>query len=83
MKQEKQKPDIARTLLVTPVDEILDDDELMLVGATEKERQVNLVRFTRLRNIAHRYAQTLTADDNETIIAFLKTTVVQKGSPTE
>ena len=78
MKQEKQKPDLARYLLVTPVDEIIDDDEITFTGATEKERQASVIRFTRLRNIAHRYAQTLTADDNETIIAFLKTTVVQK-----
>ena len=78
MKAEKPKLDIVRYLLTTPTDQILDEDEVAFAGATEKERQGNVIKFTRLRNIAHRYAQTLTADDNETILAFLKTTVIQK-----
>jgi ABC-type transport system involved in Fe-S cluster assembly fused permease/ATPase subunit len=78
-KAEKPKLDLTRYLLVTPSDQILEEDEVAFAGATEKERQGNVIKFTRLRNIAHRYAQTLTADDNETIVTFLKTTVVQKN----
>lgn len=76
-----QKTEIEVYLLRTSKEEIMEGTEVVFVGETESERQASMARFITIRGIIQRYAQSLTPDDNETLIGILKGTAVRK--PTE
>jgi hypothetical protein len=73
-----QKPTLIQYILATPTEEILDGAEVTFAGETEKDRLSSTVKFIRIRGIIQRYSQSLTPDDNETLVAIMKACVVQK-----
>lgn len=67
----KDKKDSPVYLIVTPVEELLDDG-LVFEGETEKDRIINQFDFSRTREILQRFAQNITKDQEETLVRYLK-----------
>lgn len=72
MAQKPNKEDNIRYLIITPIDEMLDEGSVIFAGDTERARTENVIQFTRVRNILQRYSQSLTPDDNDTLVKCLK-----------
>lgn len=70
-KKEESKKDKPGYLVMTPVDELLDDG-IIFEGDSEKDRIVNQFDFSRIREIIQRFASQLTPDQHETLIRYLK-----------
>ncbi len=68
MKDKKEAPGY---LVVTPIDELLDDG-LQFDGETEKDRIINQFDFVNTRDILQRFSTGLTKDNGETLTRYLK-----------
>ncbi|MDD2578400.1 MAG: hypothetical protein PHP96_03425 [Candidatus Dojkabacteria bacterium] len=71
MSKESDKRQNPAYLVITPIEELIDDG-ISFEGDTEKDRAINMFDFSRTREILQRFSQQLTADQNETLIRFIK-----------
>jgi hypothetical protein len=76
--KKSSKQEFVRTLLTTPIDELFENQDVTFAGETEKDRAVNVARFTRVRGIIQRGANIFSGDDTDVLIYTLKTYVLQK-----
>lgn len=58
-------------LIITPVEELIDDG-IQFEGETEKDRVMNITDFSRTRGILQKYNQTITRDEEETLVRYIK-----------
>lgn len=65
---KKEKPGY---LIFTPIEDLVDDG-VQFIGENEKDRIVNQTDFIRTRGLIQRYAQSITKDDEDTLIRYLK-----------
>lgn len=72
------KQDNKRYLIMTPINELLDDGSVIFAGVNERERLNSIMQFTRIRNIIQRYAQSLTIDDESALVECLKGYIAEK-----
>lgn len=77
-KKPMSKQDFVRYILGNPIDEILENQEVVFVGDDEKARSKSLATFTSLRGIIQRGGQIFTPDDNTVLISLMKACVSQK-----
>ena len=71
MAKPDNRKDQPAYLVTTPIDQLLDEG-LVFDGESEKDRVVNQFDFSRIREILQRFAANLTADQQETLIRYLK-----------
>jgi hypothetical protein len=77
-KKPMNKQDFIRYILSTPIDEITENPDVVFTGDTEKARAMSQTRFTQIRGIMQRCNQILVGDDNEALVATLKTCIALK-----
>jgi hypothetical protein len=71
-KADKKNPkDEPGYLVITPIDQLMDDG-IQFDGEDEKERVINQMDFSRIREVLQRFAAQLTPDQNDTLIRYLK-----------
>jgi len=71
MASKDQKKDSPAYLIVTPVEELIEEG-MQFEGDDEKTRMLNQIDFTRLRTTLQRCAQVITRDAEESLIRCLK-----------
>lgn len=76
MAEKKAEPKTKHPLYlaITPVEQLIDEG-IVFEGQTDKDRMMNMVDFTRLRDITQRYSRELTGDQNETLIRSIKSCI--------
>jgi hypothetical protein len=72
-KKPMNKQDFIRYILSTQIEEIVENPDVVFTGEDEKARAKSLTRFTAVRGIMQRCNQLLAGDDNEALVATLKT----------
>jgi hypothetical protein len=81
-KKPQSKQEFIRYILSTPLDEIIDNADMVFVGDDEKARAKSISMFSRLRGVWQKGAQVLSGDDNDALITAMKVYISQK-SPQE
>ena len=69
-KEEKPKSEDFAYLMNTPLDKIIDDEEIEFAGETVQERLKGAVRFTKIRNILQKGS--LTSDEASLLFELMK-----------
>jgi len=65
-------------LINTPVEDLLDNEQISFKGESERDRHISVMKFTRVRNILIRYSQAFSKDEFNDLMEFLKQFVVIK-----
>lgn len=77
-KKQQSKQDFIRYILVTPIEEIIENPDLVFTGESEKDRAKSISMFSRFRGIFQRGAQIFSGDDNDALVTVMKQYVTQQ-----